>query len=201
MFKKGKQNYSDQELLAGLQEEGVQHERWVRRLLQQHGGLVAMGMKKFNISKDAAKDAYTDAIMAVSRQVRGGKFREESKLSTYLFRIFSNYCIKQFHKEERQTSWVEEIPNLPDLARNRLQEIIQSEDTAQLYQWMDQLGGNCKEILVLRDFHNYALEQIAIQIGFKTAKSVSSKRHRCLQRLKQLIHGLEEELPKKMNKE
>lgn len=189
MFNRGEKQYSDQELLAGLKEKGIGHERWVKRLLHQYGGYVYKGVKKFNISKEAAKDAYIDAVTAVSRQIREGKFREDSKLSTYMFRIFSNYCIKQHHKDQRKQHWSPEIPNLPDAAQNRLEELIVSEKINRLYHWLDQLGSTCKQILILRDFQHVSPEEIAQTIGFKTAQSVSSKRYKCLEQLRKLIHA------------
>ncbi|MEM7368739.1 MAG: sigma-70 family RNA polymerase sigma factor [Bacteroidota bacterium] len=201
MSNRGEKKYSDQELLTGLKAGGIQHEKWVKRLLHQYGGYVFKGIKKFNISKEAAKDAYIDAVTAVSRQIREGKFREDSKLSTYMYRIFSNYCIKQHHKDQRvQPEWSHEIPNLPDSAQNRLQELIVSEKIAQLYHWLDQLGGNCKQILILRDFQQLSPEEIARKIGFKTAQSVSSKRYRCLENLRQLIHSAQDKSLTNSNK-
>ena len=87
----------------------------------------------------------------------------------------------------KQVEWVEEIPNLPDEARNMLQKLIVGEDMEDLLRKMDQLGENCRKILWLREFEGFSFDEIALKIGFKSAQSVSSKKYRCMERLKVLI--------------
>ncbi|MEM7368748.1 MAG: sigma-70 family RNA polymerase sigma factor [Bacteroidota bacterium] len=194
MFNKKKNVYSESELIEGLQKSGAEHERWVQRLFQQYGGYVYKGKRKFNISLEAAKDAYADSIIAVSRQIQLGKFQGKSSLATYVYRVFSNYSIKQYHKEQRQPHWVDEMPMLADSAKNRLEELLVREDIQQLYQWIDQLGPSCRDILILREFEGLSPQKIADRIGFQNAKSVSSKRIQCLNRLRKLAHSFQRKM-------
>ncbi|MEM7370473.1 MAG: sigma-70 family RNA polymerase sigma factor [Bacteroidota bacterium] len=180
--------YEDQELIQGLMQEGAQREIWVARLFDQHKGMALQGKRKHNISLEDARDAYSDAVISVSRQIQQGKFRGDSKLSTWFYQVFRNYCIKRFHKAKRQQiDWADEMPNLPETAQNMLETLIEKDQFDTLYEWMGQLGENCRQILVLREFHQYTPKEIAEKIGFKNAQSVSSKRFKCLEKLRELI--------------
>ncbi|MEL6845779.1 MAG: sigma-70 family RNA polymerase sigma factor [Bacteroidota bacterium] len=157
-------------------------------LFDQYRGLVIKGMNRYRLSEEDSLDVYSDTIIAIGQQVRAGRFRGDSKLSTYLFKIFYNRCLNKVRdNKSRQLNLVEEMPDVPTGAQSILQSLIQQEEVGRLLEVMDQLGQRCKEILLLREYYGYSMEEIAEKIGFQNARSVSAMKARCRTKLKEMI--------------
>lgn len=191
-FKK-RAKYSDQEIVEGIQEGGSKRQRLTNYLFDHHAGLVYQGIKRYRLKEADAIDVYSDAIIALSLQIEAGKFKGNSKISTYLFSIFSNRCRNKIRDlKTYKFTFADEIPDLPDRARSMLHKLIEHESVKQLEAYLDEIGDTCKQILLLREYHGYNFEEIAEKIGFKTAQSVSSRKYRCMEKLKNLIRNKKE---------
>jgi len=187
LFRK-KDELSDEEIMAGLRAEGNKAQRITNYLFDKYRGLVYKGINRYRLSEEDALDVYSDAIIAVGLQVRNGKFRGESKLSTYLFKIFYNRCINKVRDlKSKQLDLVEEMPDYPQAGQSILQAMITQEEVNKLISFLNQLGDRCKEIILMREYYGYTMDEIAEKIGFKTARSVSAMKARCRAKLKELI--------------
>lgn len=183
-----RKSYSESELISGIQAGGIQRERSTDLLLRRHRNLISRGKKRYGLSDQVAEETYLDAIMSLCQQVEIGKFRGESKLSTYLHRIFENRCKNRLRDDKKaRYSWVEEMPDMPERAQTVLEELEQAEELEAAKLLLDQLGGKCKEILLLSELQGYSQQEIAEQLGLKSARVVATSRHRCLSKLKHLI--------------
>lgn len=183
-------SYSDQEIVEGIRAGGSKRQRLTNYLFDHHAGLVYQGIKRYKLKEEDSFDVYSDAIIAVSLQIQSGRFKGNSKISTYLFSIFSNRCKNKIRDlKTNKFTFVDDIPDMPDRARNMLRMLIEKESNQQLLAYLDKLGEKCKQILMLRLFEGYNFEEIAKMIGFKTAQSVSSMKYRCMENLKKLIRN------------
>lgn len=180
---------SDQDIIEGIRQGGTARQRLASQIYQQFMGYVYKGQQRYKLSLDEALDAYADAITGVCRHIEAGKFRGESKLSTYLFKSFSNRCVDKLRRRASNANveWEDLTPTMPDKAKTMIQELVVKEDTQRLLALMDELGENCKKILIDSEYYGFNMEEIAERIGFKNAASVSSMKYRCLDKLKKLI--------------
>ena len=83
--------------------------------------------------------------------------------------------------------WIEDIPGLPNKAQNMLQEMIQEEEMDWLEKFLDQMGSRCRQILIMQEFQGYSMEEIAKELGLKSARAVSTARYRCMEKLKGVL--------------
>lgn len=186
-FKK-KRRLDDQEILKGILAGGAEAEKICADLYDLYSGLVIHGMKRYGLEKEDALDVYADAIIALRLQVIHQKFRGESSIKTYLFRIFYNRCSNKARDlKTKQLSLIDELPDYPEQGQSILNKLIVDEAFQALGQLLDQIGKQCKDIILLRDYYGYSPDEIAEKIGFKTPRSVSSMRVRCRAKLKALI--------------
>lgn len=180
--------YSDEEVIAGIQAGGIQRQRFSQWFYDQHTSLVIKGMRKYRLSEEAAADVYTDAVISLFRQVENGRFKGDSTLFTYLFKIYQNKCLNQIRSQQKQGfSWREEFPILPDYARNALEQLIDQEKLDKLEAYIARLGEKCRQILWDTSYFGYTAEEVAERMGYKDANSVYITKHRCLKKLEQLI--------------
>ncbi|MEL6672392.1 MAG: sigma-70 family RNA polymerase sigma factor [Bacteroidota bacterium] len=182
----GKSSF-DQEIIRDLQLGGVVRERAEYKLYRAYMYFVRERPRKYRLSDEEAQDAYTEAFLAVTDHVVTGRFRGESLLKTYLSRIFRNKCVDQHRKNTtRKVNWVDEFPELPDDSRDFMRQLIGKEDLEKIRRQMEQLGDRCRELLWLAA-QAFSPGEIAERMGFKTSRSASSQRYKCLERLKTLI--------------
>jgi len=166
----------------------VDRERAATHIYDQHLGFVYRMIKDKGLSEEEARDAYVDAVVAVVEQIAEGKFRGESQLSTYLFRILSFKSIDLIRRREaRRMDITEEMPEVVDPARNALERLGLSDEVGQLSAMMAQLGEKCRNILLDWAYHGYSMEEIATRHQLKDAASATTQKYKCFQRLKKLL--------------
>lgn len=180
--------YTDPTLIADLRAGGAKREKAVTHLFDTNLGFVYKVMKEKRLSQEEARDAYTDAVVVVCEQVAKGKFRGESKISTYLYRIFLFKAVDIIRK--KATHSVESVPEVPDLAdpaADALKKLGLQQQAFALIQLMDSLGGKCRQILLDWAYHGYSMEEIAQRAGLKDAASAATQKYKCFKRLQSLL--------------
>lgn len=186
IIKKNASAFTDEEIIEGLRDRKYNRTVFENHLFDQHKGFVQQAIEKYRLSKEDALSAYADAILALIDQMEKGNFRGESKLSTYLYKIFQNKCIDQVRKNTAQQSrfqWLEEISHIGEEVKDTLDQLLARERVEQLVGLLDKLGKNCKDLLLLWG-EEYSLEEIAHILQFKDAGSVKSRKYKCLKELK-----------------
>ena len=99
------------------------------------------------------------------------RFRFQSKLSTFIYRITVNVVSKQL-KMQRRSVPQSQLPNLPDRGHNdnAEQQIVRNERDAMLHRCIDQLKPEQKTALVLYSFDEYSYKEIADIMQVSLAK-------------------------------
>lgn len=183
-----KRTYSDQSIVAAIQKGGAEREKAVYYLFDTHLGFLHKVRKKQFLSLEEAQDAYADAVVKLSSQISLGKFRGESKLSTYFYKIFYNKCVDVSRKKASNAiTQVEEYPELSDPAENLLHLMDVKDEAMQVRKLMGNMGENCKNILLDWAYMGYSMEEIAQRRNLKTADSARSLKYKCLKKLREFL--------------
>lgn len=183
----GNTSVSDQTLIQGLQSGPTERQRYEYLLYRRHVEFVRLRPRKYALTEEEARDCYTEAFLAVVDHIRSGRFRGESSIKTYLSRIFRNKCVDQFRKKSTvSATWVDEFPDLPDESRDFVRALMSREEWVYLGEQLKALGERCQQLLLLAG-EGYSPAEIAAEMGFKTPRSASSQRYKCLEKLKQRL--------------
>ena len=179
----------DTNLIEAIKKGGIQQEQAIKQLYEQCFYMVLEGRKKYSqLDQNDLLTAYGNAIIAVRRQLMNGAFREESALSTYLQKIFSNRSIDILRtKSSNKLVSAEHLPEITDDSSDVLSNWVREEEIALIRTKLKQLGGICEQILHLSEYMEYTAQQIAEKIGFSNANSVNSKKYSCLKKLRELM--------------
>lgn len=182
---------TDGEIIQSIRNGGSRQEKSLHLLFSRHQGWVRGAMHKHQLSEDEALDAFSDAILALRKQVLLDRFRGESKLSTYLHSIFNRRCIDCIRKKStNRIIAAEKLPDLSDKSPDIEQLLITGERFDTLIAYIDQLGDPCKQILMDRYFWGYEdMKEIAERAGVKNANTAGSLRYRCMEKLMKLLKG------------
>ncbi len=182
-------NLSDEHLTAEIRAGGNRQEQAIKRLYEQHFHIVREGRKNFSkLDDDDLISAYDNAVIALRKQILNNVFRGDRSLYTCLHRIFNNRCIDILRsKSSNPVQLMEDVPDTTDESQDLLNRWADEEQVEKLKRKLLQLGKVCQQVLMYSEYLGYNAVEIADTIGFKNANSVNSKKHACLQKLRELM--------------
>lgn len=137
-----------------------------------------------------AKDILQETFLGMVRSVR--EFREESKFTTWLYRIASNACLKKRRRGVHDPSPDQELsldelmprpdadgrkPEIADWSEDAEQALLRGELSQRMEAAIDKLPREYKIVLVLRDVEGLSAEETAQAVGLSVA-AVKSRLHR-----------------------
>lgn len=137
-----------------------------------------------------AKDILQDTFLGVIRSIR--EFREESKFSTWLYRIAANACLKKRRRGVHDPTPEQELslddlmprpdaegrkPEIPDWSGDAERALLHGELSARMESAIDKLPKDYKIVLVLRDVEGLSAEETAQAVGL-SVPAVKSRLHR-----------------------
>ena len=146
-------------------------------LIKENQGLIYKVTKLYANSKEDAEDLYQDIVYQLWKSL--GTFRNESKISTWIYRIALNASITHLRKEKRKGNHLavtEELLNKEDAKDN-----LQEEQFDIMYAYLKKLNEVEKGIIFLY-LEGKSYDEIAAITGF-TASNVGTR----LSRIKQKI--------------
>lgn len=183
---------TDQEIIRHLRQGGIDKRRKEEELFSRYVYFIREGMTKHSLPEDEAFSAYSDAILSAIEKIVNGTFEGRSSLKTYLYQIFHNRCVDLVRKKTtnkysvHRTAIVSDLLiHLSDSARTIVQQLVDRADWDVLKQKLNELGDNCRQLLLLWA-DNYSDKEIAAALEYKTADVVKTSRLRCLEKLRKL---------------
>ncbi len=137
-----------------------------------------------------AKDILQETFLGMVRSIR--EFREESKFTTWLYRIASNACLKKRRRGVHDPSPEQELsldelmprpdaegrkPEIADWSEDAEQALLRGELSQQMEAAIDRLPREYKIVLVLRDVEGFSAEETAEMLKL-SVPAVKSRLHR-----------------------
>ena len=149
----------------------VLHFNMVRYLVTQNSG-----------KEEDARDIFQEAMAALYEQLAAGTFRQEAQLKTWIYAVCRNKWLKQLEKKKRQVRFTdfEEAENIA------LPEESGKDDSMHrmLRQSLEQLGVQCRKMLLLFYYFRKSMEEIAGELNYTNADNAKAQKYKCLQKLK-----------------
>jgi len=146
-------------------------------LIKENQGLIYKVTKLYTNSKEDAEDLYQDIVYQLWKSL--GTFRNESKISTWIYRIALNASITHLRKEKRKGSQLAVTEELLD--KEETNDNLQEERFETMYAYLKKLNEVEKGIIFLY-LEGKSYDEIAAITGF-TASNVGTR----LSRIKQKI--------------
>jgi RNA polymerase sigma-70 factor (ECF subfamily) len=125
---------------------------------------------------DAAKDLAQETFINVWKQLP--KFRNESSIGTWIFRIASNTCLRQIQKDKKMPKSELPLEIMDDILDTNIEEDIQL-----LYQYISELQ-EVERIIISLELEDMNQKEIAEIVGLSEG-NVRVKIHRIKEKLTQ----------------
>lgn len=146
--------------------------------LEKHQARIyRFGMKMCGNPEDA-RDVLQETLFAMARTLRD--FREESSVSTWLYKIARSFCAKKRRKSKfapDEIRSLEETDGLVDPSRTPDELLAEKELYLALERSIDSLDPMSREVLILRDFEGLTAREVAEVLGV-SLDAIKSRLHR-----------------------
>lgn len=150
---------------------------------------LAWAISRFQCPEDEAKEVYQDLILAFYENVMNGKINSlTSKLQTYLFGIGKFILLKRIEKGKRTEALGEDSLEIA-IPADQLPayETELSDRSTAVMAALEQLGDNCRDLLIHVYYRRMPGDMIADRLGYKNADVVKSQKARCMKKLRTLV--------------
>jgi RNA polymerase sigma factor (sigma-70 family) len=181
--------WNDEKLVAALSRSGLPKEQAIDYMMKRYIHYVPKMSKKVSLDRLQLLDAFTDAILALANQVAQGRFKGDSELSSYFYKIFYFKSVDLFKiNKTNQVEYRENLPELIDPEPLITKKIETSEQVKQLYGYFDQLGEPCKQILIDWGFWGYNMTELAERSGLNGSDQAKEQKYQCLKKLRKMMN-------------
>lgn len=151
------------------------------KIILSNEGLIYKVAKVYTNNLTDEKDLYQEIVYQLWKSF--GSFRNESKISTWMYRIALNTAISQLNKQKRRGDHIQindELLNYPDVT-----DTIKEEQIIMLYNQIKALNSIEKGIILLY-LEGKSYEEIAAITGFNPS-NVGTRLNRIKQKIKAQI--------------
>ncbi len=182
------ENLTDQEIIDNILKGGKTRNEVAMYLLKNWNGFGIKLAKKYHLTSEQQKDVYTDAIVKFISQVDQGQFKGESKLSSYFFSILNNRCVDVLRSASSNKNKATQELHEYTLVERKAFELIEQKDLSdQVKLVIQQMGDNCKKVLLDWGFYGYDMTEIANRQNLSNAESARSIKYKCMKKLRALL--------------
>jgi RNA polymerase sigma factor (sigma-70 family) len=166
---------SDQVLIQQLvsQVPGISEKGW-KLIYKDYFPMVRKLILQRNGTEQDAIDIFQDGIIIFNRNLKNGKFRGESSIKTYLFSICKNLWLKEFERQQRQSS----IDH--NLIYTTADDIGYLKNVHVVTQLIDKLHEDCRKILVEYYYNNKSMSELKNMFNVNSVQAAKNKKWRCL---------------------
>jgi RNA polymerase sigma factor (sigma-70 family) len=177
---------SETELLADLAGPDMQESllviyknycKGVLSYIVQHGG-----------SEQDGYDIFQDSVLALVRSVKGGTFRGDSSIKTFIHSIAKNKWLMELRtrsrREQREKNYgmtfkSSDIDTHHSIHERELNQVIE--------ELFSKIGSTCRQILKSFYFENKKVKELMVQFSFESEQVMRNKKSLCLKKVKELL--------------
>ena len=137
--------------------------------------------QRFTQDNELAIESFQEAVISLYENLTHDKItRNESSLKTYLFSIGKHKLLSAINKENNKLNTTGENVNaLEESTSSDNQELKEVLSLA-----FDQLGEQCRKVLMRFYYDRYSIESIMIEMDYKNENTVKAHKSRCLSKLR-----------------
>jgi RNA polymerase sigma factor (sigma-70 family) len=177
---------TDPQIISSILHGGNEENSALRFLYRTHFPAVRSLIRKNNGDEDEAKEVFQQAMIALYKNIKSGKFKGESSIGTYLYSICRFTWLKTLKKSHKTILSSESVEYDKTISENESSEIDLERESI-VGDLFRQLGEVCSKLLKLVYFENLPMKEVALNTGFKDEQNARNKKLKCMNQLRQII--------------
>jgi RNA polymerase sigma factor (sigma-70 family) len=132
-------------------------------------------------NEDDALDIFQDAMVALCKQIKSGKFDSKYEIAGFLYSICRNLWINKVKREKRNVAMPDIIEQADSYDYSN--DIITTEKEKVLKEIISKLGEKCFQLLQFSVYEDYSGSEICELMGFTSIDAVKTQKYKCKQKL------------------
>jgi len=175
--------------LALQQALRTDRERTLTQLYRQTFPVVQRYVLRHSGSAQDAQDVFHDALIVLYEKAVYGNLVLTAAPSTYLVSVCRNLWYRELDRRRRQPNdtLTEEHTALAELGALSAETPTASTGADVVLDYVERLGTKCKSILISFYYFNEPLEQIAVTHQYRSVRSATVQKFKCLERLRNAV--------------
>ncbi len=180
---------TDAEIISNLA-SGREVDLSLKSLYRSHYSQLSGYIVANSGSHDDAADIFQEVMIAFMNLVREGKFRGEASLKTFLFALNRNLWLNELKKRGRAQARQMKYDRMADKEEHTINRVIENRESSHsLMQVLEELGPDCKKVLVLYYYENQSMKEIFKELHYESEQVVRNKKYKCLKKMEELIRN------------
>jgi RNA polymerase sigma-70 factor (ECF subfamily) len=144
------------------------------RLVDTYGGKIHALVRRYASTEADAEDITQESLIEICRSI--GSFRGESALSTFIYRIAVNRCLKYRERQQRLPEGSVSLDGLPfaaDDTQDPMRQATRNELAQEVNSALRTLSEGHREVVILHEMHGLTYAECAdvLKVPIGTVKS------------------------------
>jgi RNA polymerase sigma factor (sigma-70 family) len=179
--------YDDETLLALIGKKESLNEA-IHAIYRQYAEPVQAFIMSKGGSQQDAEDVFQETVTAFVDIVQKGKYRGEAVIRTFLIAVSKNVWYNAIKKRSRSAERDKIFDNTIEKEELDISHFIAEREVKQeLGALLDQLGENCKKILIMFYYENLSMKEMLSRFSYENEQVIRNKKYKCLQQLAEII--------------
>ncbi len=182
-------NFPDSELVANLR-SGKRMEESIKAIYRNHFESFSWYVQNNNGSRQDAEDVFQEVVVSFIELVQKDKFRGDSSVKTFLYSLNRHLWLNELKRRGRALAREEKYDKNQDKVElDPSYTLASREEKQKLMRLVEELGENCRKILLLFYYENLSMKEILEQTDYENEQVVRNKKYKCLKQLEQIINA------------
>ncbi|MEP6700923.1 MAG: sigma-70 family RNA polymerase sigma factor [Bacteroidota bacterium] len=178
---------TDSELI-GLLRDRKTEEKGILFLYKSQRKALTWYVTQNNGSEDDAQDIFQEVVVCFIHMVQQDKFRGESSIKTFLYSLNRNIWLNELKRRGKAVEREKTFEQLKEQKEASIEKALeQREASRELLRIMEELGENCKKILLLYYYENCSMKDILSELNYENEQVIRNKKYKCLKKLEEMI--------------
>lgn len=174
-------------LIEVVKNGGFEKNKYVNQLIEQYQGYIHKLHSETGLSESILKDLYTDTVLLVLKHIENENFRNESRLSTYFYKIFYFKTIDYIRSDAAsKIQYTSELPEYGDDSQNIYQNLEARDEMSQIIRLLEKMCPLCRQLIMEWAYWGFKPEEIGAHIGETNPVKYSKLKYQCIDRFKKL---------------
>lgn len=170
-----------------LSPDQVKNDQAFTYIYQNYFGMIENFILANNGKVGDAEDIFQDALIAFFNQVKNKNLKLTCGVQTYLYSICRNLWLKRLRKTNKITELTDAIKQYVTIDENHFDILIKDEESNLVAQMLNQIGKDCKQILLFFYFEKNKMSEIADKMNLANQQVAKNKKSNCMKKLKSLV--------------
>jgi RNA polymerase sigma factor (sigma-70 family) len=181
---------SDEAILSGLIRGGTSADNSIRLLYRNYYGLLSQYIINNSGNEQDAEDIFQEVLISFVNIIKAGKFRGEAGIKTFLYAMNRNAWLNELKRRGRAEAREHRYDAMVEKSERDAGAALEyGESAKQLVALVEQLGEQCKKILLQFYYQNLSMKEILEHSDYENEQVVRNKKYTCLKKMEKLVQA------------